>query len=67
MIAVAIGVSDWCEGCIAAHARGAARHGTTEEEFAEMLSVAILMNGGPGTVHAPKAWEAFMEFKERYA
>lgn len=67
MIAVAIGVSDWCEGCIAAHARGAARHGATEEEFAEMLSVAILMNGGPGTVHAPKAWEAFMEFKERYA
>ncbi|MDK1292730.1 MAG: carboxymuconolactone decarboxylase family protein, partial [Actinomycetota bacterium] len=42
-------------------------HGATEEEFAEMLSVAILMNGGPGTVHAPKAWEAFMEFKERYA
>lgn len=67
MIAVAIAVSDRCDGCIAAHARGAARHGATEEQFAEMLSVAILMNGGPGTVYAPKAWEAFKEFKEKYA
>jgi hypothetical protein len=31
-----------------------------------MLSVTILMNGGPGTVYAPLAWEAFKEFKERY-
>ncbi|MEE8457279.1 MAG: carboxymuconolactone decarboxylase family protein [Acidimicrobiia bacterium] len=67
MMAVAIAVSDRCEGCIASHARGAARHGATDEQFAEMISVAILMNGGPGTVYAPKAWVAFQEFKERYA
>jgi AhpD family alkylhydroperoxidase len=67
LIAVGIAVSDRCEGCIASHARGAALQGTTEQEFAEMLSVSILMNGGPGTVYAPKAWEAFKEFKERYA
>ena len=67
MMAVAIAVSDRCNGCIAAHARGAARHGATEQQFAEMLSVTILMNGGPGTVYAPKAWEAFKEFRERYA
>jgi AhpD family alkylhydroperoxidase len=67
MMAVAIAVSDRCDGCIASHARGAARHGATEQEYAEMLSVSILMNGGPGTVYAPKAWDAFKEFKERYA
>jgi AhpD family alkylhydroperoxidase len=67
LMAVAISVSDGCEGCIAAHARGAARHGATEQQFAEMLSVTILMNGGPGTVYAPKAWEAFKEFRERYS
>jgi AhpD family alkylhydroperoxidase len=67
MMAVAIAVADRCTGCIAAHARGAARRGATEQQFAEMLSVTILMNGGPGTVYAPKAWEAFKEFKERYA
>ncbi|MEN8040320.1 MAG: carboxymuconolactone decarboxylase family protein [Actinomycetota bacterium] len=67
MMAVAIAVADGCVGCIAAHARGAARFGATDEQFAEMLSVTILMSGGPGTVYAPEAWEAFQEFKERYA
>ena len=38
----------------------------TEQEFAEALGVAIQMNGGPGTVYAPKAWDAYKEFKERY-
>jgi hypothetical protein len=28
----------------------------------EALGVAILMNGGPGTVQAPRAFEAFQEF-----
>jgi len=65
LMAVAIAVSDGCEGCIAAHARGAARLGATDEQYVEMLT--ILMNGGPGTIYAPKAWEAFQEFKERYA
>lgn len=67
LMAVAIAVADECEGCIAAHARGAARLGATEEQYAEMLSVTILMSGGPGTIYAPKAWAAFTEFKERYA
>jgi AhpD family alkylhydroperoxidase len=67
LMAVAISVSDECEGCIAAHARGAARLGATEEQYAEMLSVTILMRGGPATIYAPKAWAAFKEFKERYA
>ena len=26
------------------------------------LGVAIVMNGGPGTVHAPRAFAAFQEF-----
>ena len=67
LMAVAIAVADECEGCIAAHARGAARLGATEEQYAEMLSVTILMSGGPGTIYAPMAWAAFKECKERYA
>lgn len=67
LMAVAIAVSDGCDGCIAAHARGAARLGVTDEQYAEMLSVTILMNGGPGTIYAPNAWQAFQEFKERYS
>lgn len=50
---------------MASHARGAARRGATAEEVAEALGVAILMNGGPGTVHAPRAFAAFREFGEK--
>lgn len=28
------------------------------------LGVAIMMNGGPGTVHAPRAFQAIQEFAQ---
>jgi len=62
LIALAIGVTRECDGCIVAHARGAAGNGATTQEVAEALGVAILMNGGPGTVWAPRAYDAFLEF-----
>jgi AhpD family alkylhydroperoxidase len=62
LIALAIAVTRECDGCIAAHARGAAMQGASEQEVAEALGVAILMNGGPGTVWAPRAYAAFLEF-----
>lgn len=64
LIALAIGVSKRCDGCIASHARAAARRGATADEVAEAVGVSILMNGGPGTVYAPKAMSAFLEFAE---
>jgi alkylhydroperoxidase/carboxymuconolactone decarboxylase family protein YurZ len=51
-----------CDGTIASPARGAARRGATADEVAELLGVAILMNGRPGRVHAPRALAAFEEF-----
>lgn len=62
LIALAIGVTRQCDGCIASHSRGAARAGATEDEVAEMLGVAIMMNGGPGTVYGPRAFDAFRGF-----
>ena len=62
LIALAIAVGKQCDGCIASHARGAARRGATAAEVADAMGVAILMNGGPGTVHAPRAFAAFQEF-----
>ena len=62
LVALAVSVTRECDGCIAAHARGAARAGATPQEVAETLGVAILMNGGPGTTWAPRAYEAFLEF-----
>jgi AhpD family alkylhydroperoxidase len=62
LIALAIAVTHGCDGCIAYHAQAAARRGATPEEVAEALGVALLMNGGPASVNAPRAWEAYHEF-----
>jgi AhpD family alkylhydroperoxidase len=64
LIALAIAITRECDGCIASHARGAARRGTTAAEVAEMIGVAIMMNGGPGTVWGPRALAAFHEFAD---
>lgn len=64
LVALAIAVTRQCEGCIAAHARGAARRGATATEVAETIGVCILMNGGPGTVYGPMALAAFDEFAD---
>jgi AhpD family alkylhydroperoxidase len=62
LLALAIAVAKECDGCIAYHARAAARRGATPEEVAEALGVALLMNGGPASVYAPRAWEAYRHF-----
>ncbi len=62
LIALAISVSHRCDGCIASHARGAARKGATEAEVAEAIGVAVLMTGGPATVYGPRALAAFKEY-----
>jgi len=62
LVALGIAVSSQCDGCIASHARGAARSGATEAEVAEALGVCIQMTGGPGTVYAPRAFAAFKDF-----
>ena len=61
-VALAISVVKRCDGCIAYHAKAAAKAGATPGEVAEMLAVALLMDGGTASVYAPRAWEAFNEF-----
>lgn len=65
LMALAVSIATTCDGCIASHARGAARAGATPDEVAETIGVAILMAGGPATVYGPRALEAFMEFYEQ--
>jgi AhpD family alkylhydroperoxidase len=64
LIALAIAISLRCDGCIAAHARGAATAGATREEAAEAIGVALSLNGGPGTVYGPRAYDAFCEYAD---
>jgi AhpD family alkylhydroperoxidase len=62
LIALAIAATRECDGCIAAHARGAHLAGATPAEVAEAMGVVIRMNGGPGTVWGPRALAAFQEY-----
>ena len=68
LIALAIAVVEQCDGCIAAHSKGAARAGATKEEVAEAIGVTFLMAGGPATVYGPRAYAAFCEYADgKYA
>lgn len=62
LAALAIAVVQHCDGCVAYHAKAAAAKGATREEAAELLGVTLLMAGGPASVWAPRALQAFDEF-----
>ena len=64
LIALAIGVVESCDGCIASHAQAAVRAGATRQEAAEAIGVTFLMNGGPATIYGPRAYDAFCEFAD---
>ena len=67
LIALAIGVVEHCDGCIASHAQGAARAGASKEEVAEAIGVTFMMHGGPATVWGARAFDAFCEFADAQA
>ena len=61
LIALAIGVSARCDGCLAFHVKAAAKYGATRAEVAEALGVAIYMGGGPSAIYAAEALVAWDE------
>ena len=62
LIAMAIGISARCQGCLAFHAQACVKMGVTRAEFEEMLQVAIYMGGGPSVMTAAEALAAYEEF-----
>jgi len=62
LMALSIAVVKQCDGCIAYHAKAAARRGADPKEVAEALAVALLMDGGTASVYGPRAWDAYREF-----
>lgn len=62
LIALAIGVAARCDGCIGFHTQALIKLGATKEELAEMLSVAIMMGGGPSLMYAAETMRAYDEF-----
>lgn len=61
-IALAIGISTRCDGCIGFHAKALVRLGATRAEVEEVLGMAVYMGGGPSLMYAADALRAFEQF-----
>lgn len=61
LMALAIGITQHCSGCIAFHVKALHKLGCTRAELEEMLAVCVYMGGGPALMYAAetlKAWES---------
>jgi AhpD family alkylhydroperoxidase len=67
LIALAIGITVRCDGCIAFHVHDALEAGATRQEILETIGVAIVMGGGPSMVYGTEALEALNQFMSRRA
>jgi AhpD family alkylhydroperoxidase len=63
-VALGIAISDRCEGCIAAHVGALLELGVTKEEIMDVISVAIVMGGGPSITYGGIAFQAFEEMSK---
>ena len=62
LMALAIGITQHCSGCIGFHVKALHRLACTRAEFEEMLAVCVYMGGGPALMYASEAiaaWDAF--------
>ncbi len=61
LMALAIGITQHCSGCIGFHVKALLKLQCTRAELEEMLSVCVYMGGGPALMYAAetvKAWDA---------
>ena len=63
LIAIGVAITLRCEGCISAHIHGAKHAGATEEEIAEALGVAAMVNTGAALVYSAHAIDAYKNLK----
>ena len=59
LIALAIGVTQRCSGCIGFHVKALKRLGATRQELEEMLAVCVYMGGGPALMYTAEALQAW--------
>lgn len=62
LIALAIGVTQRCDGCIGFHGKALVDLGATREEVSEVLGMCVYMGGGPALMYAADALRAFDQF-----
>jgi len=59
LIALAIGITQHCSGCIGFHVKALHRLQCTRAELEEMLTVCVYMGGGPALMYAAEAIKAW--------
>jgi AhpD family alkylhydroperoxidase len=59
LIALAIGVSQRCSGCIGFHTKALRKLGATRQELEEVLSICVYMGGGPSLMYAAEVISAW--------
>lgn len=64
LIALAIGVTQRCDGCIGFHAKALKDLGATRNEVAEVMAMSVYMGGGPALMYAADALRAFDQFSQ---
>ena len=62
LIALAIGITQHCSGCVGFHVKARRKLGCTREELEEMLAVCVYMGGGPALMYAAEALKAWDDF-----
>ncbi len=63
-IALAIAVTQRCDGCIGFHTKALKELGATKEELAEVMAMCVYMGGGPALMYAADTMRAFDQFSE---
>ena len=62
LMALAIAITQRCEGCVVYHTKMAQKKGASRTEILDTIAVAIQMGGGPATVYSANALEIYDEF-----
>jgi len=62
---LAVAVTTRCDGCIANHTEKAIELGTSREEIAEALGVAVAMNAGAALAYSGRVMDAFTELSAK--
>ena len=62
LVALAIGVTQRCDGCIGYHTKALKELGASREEIVELLMMCVYMGGGPALMYAADALRSFDQF-----
>ena len=64
LIALAIGITQHCSGCIGFHVKALVKLGCARQELEEMLTICVYMGGGPALMYTAEALAAFENFSK---